>query len=157
MKRRIHLQENGTDFWVTVQRDGDELTVQRDREVYTVSVLDVERIDERPDSSGRAASMPAPAAPGAPAAAPRPAGAGAGAGAGAAGAGGGAISAPMTGVIKEVLVSEGDSLDPGERVILMEAMKMDIEVNAASAGKVAKVLVSTGDSVREGQALIEVG
>lgn len=146
MKRRIHLKENGNDFWVTVERDGDELTVQRDNEVHTVSILEVERVDERvrkegsPASSAPPTPQPRPAAPAAPAAP----------------GGSGGTVAPMTGVVKELLVSVGDSVEAGERLVIMEAMKMDIEVNAAKSGKIANILVGVGDSVREGQSLIEV-
>jgi biotin carboxyl carrier protein len=145
MKRRIHLQENGNDFWVTVERDGDELTIQRDNEVHTISVLEVERVDERVRKEGE--SAPAPTPP--PTPQPRTP-------APAAPAGAGGVVAPMTGVVKEVLVSVGDSVDTGERLIIMEAMKMDIEVNATKGGKITTIHVSAGDSVREGQSLIEV-
>lgn len=148
MKRRIHLQEDGTDFWVTVERHGDELTIQRDNAVYTVSVLDVERVDERgsqaagsetptstpPSPAPRSTGLPPPNAQ----------------------AGEHGIPAPMTGVIKEVIVSDGDTVEAGERIILMEAMKMDIEVNAPRAGTVSAVHVASNDNVREGQILMEV-
>jgi glutaconyl-CoA/methylmalonyl-CoA decarboxylase subunit gamma len=146
MKRRIHLKENGNDFWVTVERDGDELTVQRDNEVHTVSILEVERVDERVRKEGSPAPTPPPTPQARPAAPAAPA----------ASAGAGGAVAPMTGVVKELLVSVGDSVEAGERLVIMEAMKMDIEVNAAKSGKIANILVGVGDSVREGQSLIEV-
>jgi biotin carboxyl carrier protein len=147
MKRRIHLKENGNDFWVTVERDGDELSIQRDDQVYTVSVLEVERVDERvrPEGAEQAAPVAAPAAP-KPAAPQTPAPK----------VGEGGVAAPMTGVVKELLVAQGDSVELGERLVIMEAMKMDIEVNAPKAGKVSAVNVAAGDNVREGQALIEI-
>ena len=176
MKRRIRLRENGEEFWVTVQRDGDELTIQRDDQIYTVSVVEVQRLQESRGPvtdqagttglEGATGSAGGPAsAPAAPTAASSAPGTGASRGSSAvasdaARASGspsaGTTSAPMTGVIKEIIVAEGDSVQEGERVVLMEAMKMDIEVHARHAGTVTALRVAVGDSVREGQALIDV-
>jgi pyruvate carboxylase subunit B len=63
----------------------------------------------------------------------------------------------MTGVIKELLVAQGDSVQEGEPIMMMEAMKMDIEVSALSSGSVAEIYVQAGDNVKEGQALAKIG
>jgi len=51
-------------------------------------------------------------------------------------------------------VREGDTVQAGDVVIILEAMKMETEVRAASAGTVSAVKVSEGDRVAAGDALI---
>ncbi|MDZ7854407.1 MAG: sodium-extruding oxaloacetate decarboxylase subunit alpha [Halomonas sp.] len=67
-----------------------------------------------------------------------------------------AITAPLAGNIFKVNVREGDSVEDGDVVIILEAMKMETEVRAASAGTVSAVKVSEGDSVAVGDVLIEL-
>ncbi|WP_300270925.1 sodium-extruding oxaloacetate decarboxylase subunit alpha [Halomonas sp.] len=67
-----------------------------------------------------------------------------------------AITAPLAGNIFKVNVREGDSVAEGDVVIILEAMKMETEVRAASAGTVSAVKVGEGDSVAVGDVLIEL-
>ena len=67
-----------------------------------------------------------------------------------------AITAPLAGNIFKVNVREGDSVAEGDVVIILEAMKMETEVRAASAGTVSSVKVGEGDSVAVGDVLIEL-
>ncbi|MDN3524029.1 sodium-extruding oxaloacetate decarboxylase subunit alpha [Halomonas sabkhae] len=64
------------------------------------------------------------------------------------------IAAPLAGNIFKVNVKPGDSVAEGDVVIILEAMKMETEVRAASAGVVSEVRVSEGDSVAVGDTLI---
>jgi biotin carboxyl carrier protein len=57
------------------------------------------------------------------------------------------LSAPMTGLVKEVKVTVGSTVVKGEVVLVMEAMKMDVEVSAPASGVVAEVRVRAGDTV----------
>jgi biotin carboxyl carrier protein len=66
------------------------------------------------------------------------------------------LSSVMPGQVRSVLVSEGDPVEKGQTLVLLEAMKMEIKVAAPHAGKVAKVLVSAGQVVERGQQLIEI-
>jgi propionyl-CoA carboxylase alpha chain len=59
----------------------------------------------------------------------------------------------MTGLVKQVKVAAGSRVAKGEVVLVMEAMKMDVEVAAPASGVVAEVQVSAGQSV-EAQALL---
>ena len=61
--------------------------------------------------------------------------------------GAGALHAPMTGVIKEIKVGPGYNVEQGDVVLIMEAMKMDIDVPSPASGVVAEVLVKAGDTV----------
>ncbi|MFM9269386.1 sodium-extruding oxaloacetate decarboxylase subunit alpha [Halomonas elongata] len=65
-----------------------------------------------------------------------------------------AITAPLAGNIFKVNVKPGDSVAEGDVVIILEAMKMETEVRAASAGTVSEIKVSEGDSVAVGDELI---
>ncbi|WP_104204653.1 sodium-extruding oxaloacetate decarboxylase subunit alpha [Billgrantia saliphila] len=65
-----------------------------------------------------------------------------------------AITAPLAGNIFKVNVRPGDAVKEGDVVIILEAMKMETEVRAASAGTVSEVKVGEGDSVAVGDTLI---
>jgi glutaconyl-CoA decarboxylase len=69
-------------------------------------------------------------------------------------AGSGAISSPMAGAIRSVLVKPGDTVTQGQGVVVLEAMKMENQITAPSAGTVKSVDVAEGDSVAEGQLLV---
>ncbi|MFQ3786563.1 sodium-extruding oxaloacetate decarboxylase subunit alpha [Halomonas sp. A29] len=64
------------------------------------------------------------------------------------------INAPLAGNIFKVNVRPGDAVKEGDVVIILEAMKMETEVRAASAGTVSEVKVGEGDSVTVGDTLI---
>jgi biotin carboxyl carrier protein len=66
------------------------------------------------------------------------------------------LSSAMPGQVRSVLVSEGEPVEKGQTLVLLEAMKMEIKVAAPHAGVVAKVLVSVGQVVERGQLLIEI-
>ena len=68
----------------------------------------------------------------------------------AAGAGSGTVAVPMQGTIVKVLVAEGDAVEVGQTVCVLEAMKMENNVNAEKAGTVAEVRVQAGESVGPG-------
>nr|WP_208005268.1 biotin/lipoyl-binding carrier protein [Macrococcus caseolyticus] len=61
----------------------------------------------------------------------------------------------MVASVLEVVVNEGDQIDKGDVVVLLESMKMEIPVLAEAAGTVSKVAVSVGDVIQAG-ALIAV-
>ena len=67
---------------------------------------------------------------------------------------GATITAPLAGNIFKVNVRPGDSVQEGDVVIILEAMKMETEVRAASSGTVSEVKVGEGDSVAVGDTLI---
>ena len=54
-----------------------------------------------------------------------------------------------------VTAEEGQSLQVGDELLVLEAMKMETQVTASEAGKVASVKVKAGDSVQAGQVLVE--
>ncbi len=66
------------------------------------------------------------------------------------------VSAPMPGKILAVLVSEGDVIETGQPLVVMEAMKMETTLRAESPALVKKVRIAPGDMVEHGAALIEL-
>ncbi|MBO4438113.1 MAG: sodium-extruding oxaloacetate decarboxylase subunit alpha [Spirochaetaceae bacterium] len=99
-------------------------------------------------SIGGGAPAPAPAA--APAATPAAA-----APAPAASTGGKAVTAPVAGTFLKAVVSEGASVTAGQTIIMIESMKMELEVKATAAGSV-HFLASAGSAIAAGQALAEI-
>lgn len=71
--------------------------------------------------------------------------------------GAGIIKSPLPGVILEIFVREGDEVKMGQRLLMLEAMKMENNIEADKAGKVVSILKHKGDSVMEGDVLIIIG
>ena len=114
----------------------------------------VNGIDYKVDVEELQASAPAAVATVAPAAAPAPA---TPAPTGQPADFGTDIPAQMGGVISKVLVSVGQAVGEGDRVIELEAMKMKIPVLSTCSGKVTRILVADGDPVEIGQPMISIG
>lgn len=72
-------------------------------------------------------------------------------------AGGGVAEAMMPGRVVEVLVTEGSEVEPGQGVVVLEAMKMKNEIQADGAGTVKKIHVEAGQNVDAGDPLFEIG
>ena len=121
--------------------DGQEegvYTVTVEGQRYTVTVSDGGDIDGiKPlDGGAPAASGAAPAAPT---------------------GDGEPVPAPLAGNIFEVLVKPGQRVEEGERVLVLEAMKMETDVAEPRAGTVAEVRVKPGDAVAVGDVLLTIG
>jgi biotin carboxyl carrier protein len=67
------------------------------------------------------------------------------------------IVAPIPGTILNILVEPGQSVEVGQVILKMEAMKMENEIKSTSSGIVSRVLVKEGDSVMENQDLVVIG
>lgn len=66
------------------------------------------------------------------------------------------LVAPMPGLIVRIAVAEGDTVQAGQGLIVMEAMKMENELRAPGNGTVRRVAVATGTAVEKGTILIEL-
>ena len=114
--------------------------------------MEIERMDGAYTASAAEKSAPAAvsqqAAPvSAPAAASSPAPA----------AASGAVVSPMPGTILKVAAAQGDTVQKGQLVLVLEAMKMENEILAQKDGVITALYVKEGDSVQGGAALFEIG
>ena len=75
---------------------------------------------------------------------------------GAAAASGTELRAPMNGKVVAVLVAEGETVTKGQRLVVVEAMKMQHEMTALQSGRVARLAVKPGDQVANRQLLVEL-
>jgi methylmalonyl-CoA carboxyltransferase small subunit len=62
---------------------------------------------------------------------------------------------PVSGIVIKMAAKQGQSLQSGETIMVLEAMKMETNISAPGSVKIAKLLVKEGDSVQSGQALVE--
>lgn len=106
---------------------------------------------------GGAPSAPVSAPAVAPKAAPKAAAAPAPAAAAAPPAGATNVTAPMPGNIVSVKVKVGDSVNAGDVLCVLEAMKMENEIMAPQAGKVVAISTSAGSAVATGDVLVSLG
>jgi len=74
----------------------------------------------------------------------------------AAGGGSAMVVAPIPGKVVAVKVAEGDAVEPGQPLVVLEAMKMENELVAERAGTVRAVHVGPGETVDAGAALVEI-
>lgn len=69
----------------------------------------------------------------------------------------GAIKSPLPGVILEMNVKPGDRVKAGQKLLVLEAMKMENNIDSDKEGIVAEVRFNKGDSVLEGDILVIIG
>ena len=149
---------NGVDYTVNINSvEGNMANVTVNGVSYNIEM-------EKPVATPKATPAPAPAPKAAPAAAPKAAPAPAPAPApkaapapAAAPAGGKALKAPLPGVIKDIKVAVGDQVKEGQVVLILEAMKMENEINAECDGTITAISVNKDDSVLEGTVLLTIG
>lgn len=135
---------NGKDYAVAIgEADGKMLTVNVNGADYQVE------LEKAPASAGTpasAAGTPASAPAGVPApAAPAASGAGE------------KVNSPLPGVIVEVSVTVGQAVKAGQKVVVLEAMKMENEIPAPKDGTVTAIHVQKGDSILEGAPVVTIG
>lgn len=138
---------NGTDYNVTVE-DPEEnvVNVVVNGNSHKVELEDMPMVAPAPVVRPRPVAAAAPAAAAAaPAAAPAAAGDGK------------PLKTPLPGVVLEIYVNVGDTIKAGQKVLMLEAMKMENSIEADKDGVVKAIKVSKGDSVQEGDVLILIG
>ena len=133
MPRQFKVTVNGREYEVSVL----ELTVGQATQAPAPNAAPV---------AAATASTVATAAPAAPVASAPPIAA----------AGAGDELAGMGGVVVEVDVTVGQTVAAGDRLLVLEAMKMKTPVTASRAGQIARVLVKPGDAVEGGQPLVTI-
>ena len=138
---------NGGEYDVTINGiEGNVADVQVNGTQYRVE------IEDAPSGAAPAASAPAMCAP-APSqtSSPSPVSAPA-----ASSGKGESVTSPLPGVIIEVSVTAGQAVKAGQKVAVLEAMKMENEIQAPKDGTVTAVHVSKGDSILEGADIVTI-
>lgn len=74
----------------------------------------------------------------------------------AAAASGKPVVAPLPGTINEIKVKVGDKVNAGDTVVVLEAMKMQNNIDAETSGTIASINVNKGDAVMEGDTLVTI-
>ena len=122
---------NDTTAKVTV--NGKEYSVEWEKPVEEKPVVKVQPAAAKPVAAAAAATpAAAPATP----------------------VSGNAIKTPLPGVIIDVKVAVGDTVKKGQTVVVLEAMKMENNINADRDGKVTAIQVAKGDTVADGAVLV---
>ncbi len=141
---------NGNEYTVAItDLDGNKASVEVNGTAYEVDILGETAPKAAPRVAPKPAAAPAPQAKQpAPAAAPAPA---------PQAATGTAILSPLPGVILDVKVQVGQQVKAGDTVAILEAMKMENNINAESDGVVTAIKVAKGDSILEGAEIVLIG
>ena len=144
--RKYDLTINSNNYEVIVKKVTDtEVVAEVNGQDHTVSIKKIQRLvlpESVPKStpkqvSGPSASLSARATPSMPSL--------------------GSVIAPMPGQIKSIFVREGDKVTLGQKLLIMEAMKLENKLPATRDGVVKQILVRDGDVVSQGQELIIIG
>ncbi|HUF31671.1 MAG TPA: acetyl-CoA carboxylase biotin carboxylase subunit [Acidimicrobiales bacterium] len=146
VEERLDLSEVGVEAPATAPAgDDDEPRVRRDVDVevngkrFSVSLWVPEAAPVVAGAAGAQRARPKPAAD---------------SGGGVAGAG--QVTVPMQGTIVNVLVSVGDTVEVGQALCVLEAMKMENQINAETAGTVAEIKVEPGQAVGTGDVVLVI-
>jgi len=67
-----------------------------------------------------------------------------------------AVTAPLAGSVRKILVEVGQSVAAGDVVAVLEAMKMETEITSGLSGKVAKIAAEIGQAVQGGDVLVQI-
>jgi len=135
---------NGNEYNVAVEElEGNKASVTVNGKSYQVELdRPAKPVVTKPVARPAAAPTAAPVAA---APAPRPT------------AGGAGIKAPLPGVILDIKVKVGDAVAKGQTVAILEAMKMENNINADRDGQVVAINVEKGQSIAEGTDIITLG
>ena len=134
---------NGKEYQVAIgETQGKMLSVNVNGADYQVE------LENAPAAAPVQTQAPAAATPAAaaPAAAPKPAPTGAGE----------KVNSPLPGVIVEVSVKEGQAVKAGQKVAVLEAMKMENEIPAPKDGTITAIHVNKGDNILEGAPVVSI-
>ena len=155
--KQFKITVNGNEYFVNVESiQGNSAQVEVNGLPFDVGFENATGMTFTAPAKPAQVAAPAPAAaPAKPAAAPTAAAKPAAAPA--AGGSGSAVKSPLPGVIIEVSVKVGDDVKSGQKILVLEAMKMENNINADKDGKVIEIKVAKGDSVLEGDDLIVIG
>ena len=133
----------GKDYQVQILNvEGKNASVTVNGVPYDVELEQEAAPVAQPAAAPAQPSAPAPAAAAAPAPAPA--------------SGGTAVCSPLPGVVISIDVKEGQAVKKGQKLAVLEAMKMENDIQSDRDGTVTSILVHTGDSVLEGAEILKI-
>ena len=148
--KKFNYTINGIKYRVEINSiEGNVAEVTVNGSTYNVELDKEQEVKQMPKPTPIA--RPATPAP-APKATPAPAPAST-----AGGEGGAAVLSPLPGVIIGVHCKVGDEVKRGQRILVLEAMKMENDIKADRDGTITSIAVSQGDNVQEGATLVTIG
>ncbi|KXB35805.1 putative glutaconyl-CoA decarboxylase subunit gamma [Bacteroidales bacterium KA00251] len=140
MKKEFKYTIDGAEYKVSIKEvEGQEVKLEVNGTSYTAILPEEEKPQPKPIAKPVEKPASQPVAP------KVVAGNGAG------------IKAPLPGVIIDVLVKEGDAVQRGQKVAVLEAMKMENAIESDRDGTVVAVKVKKGDSIMEGSDIVIIG
>jgi len=139
MLKKIKMEFNGEIFNVEAERKGETISISRDGKNYSVRIIPEEVIATKPAAKAKTVHV----SPVKDSVAPKHVA--------------GSITAPMTGLVKDILVQTGAKVKARQIVMIMEAMKMDIEIKALSEGTVKEIYAAANSNVSQSQLLMSIG
>ncbi|SJZ59027.1 biotin/lipoyl-containing protein [Porphyromonas cangingivalis] len=149
--KKFNYTINGIKYRVEINSiEGNVAEVTVNGSTYKVELDKEQEVKQMPKPTP--VSRPTTTATPKPAAAPAPAAA-----APAAGGSGAPVVSPLPGVIIGVHCKVGDEVKRGQRILVLEAMKMENDIKADRDGTITSIAVSQGDNVQEGATLVTIG
>ena len=143
--RKYDLTINSNNYEVIVKKVTDrDVLAEVNGQEHTVSINQIQRLvlpESVPTPSSKQVPGPSASSTSAPTSMSSP----------------NSLTAPMPGQIKSIFVREGDKVKSGQKLLIMEAMKLENKLPATRDGVVKKILVRDGDIVSQGQELIIIG
>ena len=137
---------NGGEYTVAINSiEGKIADVTVNGASYQVELENAPAAAPAPVAAAPAGAAAPAASPAAAPAAPKAAGAGV------------KVTSPLPGVIIEVSVKEGQAVKAGQKVAVIEAMKMENEISATQDGTITAIHCAKGDSVLEGADIVSIG
>ena len=146
--KEYQLKINGNDYNVVIKEVEDNTAdIEVNGTPYRVEYeKPITKQAKKVIKSVTPVARPAAAAPtAAPTAAPAASGAGA------------TVTSPLPGIILDIAVKEGDVVKKGQKIVVLEAMKMENVIESTADGTVTSIKVNKGDSVLEGAPLVIIG
>lgn len=148
--KKFNYTINGIKYRVEINSiEGNVAEVTVNGSTYKVELDKEQEVKQMPKPTPvtrPAVAAPAPKATPAVAPAPAPAA-----------GGGAAVVSPLPGVIIGIHCKVGDEVKRGQRILVLEAMKMENDIKADRDGTITAIAVSQGDNVQEGATLVTIG
>ncbi len=144
--KEYKLKINGNDYDVTIN-DIEDSTAKVEVNGMPFTVEFEKPLTKVAPAPKKAAAPKATAAPEVKVSKPAPAATGNGT----------VVTSPLPGVILEVSCKEGDTVKTGQKIMVLEAMKMENVIEATADGTITSIKANKGDSVLEGAELVVIG